>query len=77
MSDYTTGKHARGTCDRCGFVYQLNSLKPLIINMSVSGLLVCQECHEKDHPQLQQGRYPVRDPQAVRNPRPDTPSGED
>jgi len=33
--------------------------------------LVCKQCWEKDHPQLQLGMYPVDDPQAVRNPRPD------
>ena len=29
------------------------------------------ECWEPDHPQLQLGLYPVNDPQAVREPRPD------
>jgi len=32
---------------------------------------VCPECWEPDHPQLQLGLYPVNDPQAVREPRPD------
>jgi hypothetical protein len=32
---------------------------------------VCQECWDPDHPQLQLGMYPVNDPQAVREPRPD------
>ena len=32
---------------------------------------VCQNCWEPDHPQLQLGLYPVNDPQAVRDPRPD------
>lgn len=34
-------------------------------------MLVCPECWEQDHPQLMLGMYPVADPQALRNPRPD------
>lgn len=33
--------------------------------------MVCPECWEPDHPQLQLGMYPVDDPQALRNPRRD------
>jgi hypothetical protein len=32
---------------------------------------VCPTCWEPDQPQLQLGMYPVDDPQAVREPRPD------
>ena len=32
---------------------------------------VCPECWDPDQPQLQLGMYPVNDPQAVREPRPD------
>jgi hypothetical protein len=32
---------------------------------------VCQNCWEPDQPQLSLGLYPVNDPQAVREPRPD------
>lgn len=77
MSTYASGKYAKGTCDRCGFVYALNSLQALTINLQKTNILVCHECFEQDHPQLQVGRYPVLDPQALPNPRPDTPSGED
>ncbi len=34
--------------------------------------MVCQACWVPDQPQLQLGMYPVDDPQAIRNPRPDT-----
>lgn len=77
MRTYASGKNANGTCDRCGFVYKLKTLKPLTINSSKTNILVCNTCWEQDHPQLKLGRYPVYDPQAIRNPRPDTPSGED
>jgi hypothetical protein len=33
---------------------------------------VCQSCWDPDQPQLSLGLYPVNDPQAVREPRPDT-----
>jgi hypothetical protein len=32
---------------------------------------VCKTCWDPDQPQLQLGMYPVNDPQAVREPRPD------
>lgn len=32
---------------------------------------MCPTCWESDHPQNMQGMYPVNDPQALRNPRPD------
>ena len=34
-------------------------------------ILVCPECWEEDHPQLLLGMYPINDPQALQNPRPD------
>ena len=40
--------------------------------MDKTGLLVCQECWDADHPQNHLGREPVNDPQALRNPRPDS-----
>lgn len=33
---------------------------------------MCPECWDPDQPQLLLGMFPVDDPQAVRNPRPDT-----
>lgn len=49
----------------------LKTLKELVIKTKKTNLLVCTECWEPDHPQLQLGMYPVEDPQAVRNPRVD------
>lgn len=71
MSQFASGKNALGVCDRCGFQYKLLELRPLTVNRNVTNLLVCDECWEPDHPQNELGRYPVRDPQAIRNPRPD------
>ena len=77
MTAFSSGKNANGTCDRCGFVYKLHSLKALTVNESLTNLLVCEECWEEDHPQYRAGKLHVVDPQAVENARADTPSGED
>ena len=68
---FASGKHAIAECDRCGFQYKLKKLKPLVIKTKNVNIIVCPTCWEKDHPQLQLGMYPVDDPQALRNPRPD------
>ena len=70
-SKFSSGKYAIAQCDRCGFRYKLKQLKQLVIKTKNVNILVCQECWEPDQPQLQLGMYPVNDPQAVRNPRPD------
>lgn len=70
-SKFSSGKNAIAECDRCGFRYKLKQLKTLVIKTKNINLLVCPECWEPDQPQLSLGLYPVKDPQAVRNPRPD------
>ena len=69
---FASGKHAIAQCDRCSFRFKLKDLKRLIIKTKNVNLLVCKECWEPDQPQLSLGMYPVDDPQALRNPRPDT-----
>ena len=73
-SKYSSGKNAISQCDRCGFRFKLKQLKRLVIKTKNVNILVCPECWEPDQPQLSLGLYPVNDPQAVRNPRPDSPS---
>jgi len=68
---FASGRNAISECDRCGFRYKLKELRSLIIKTKNVNILVCPECWEEDQPQLQLGMYPVNDPQAVRNPRPD------
>ena len=68
---FASGKNAIAECDRCGQRYKLKVLKREIIKTKNYDLLVCPECWDPDHPQLQLGMYPVDDPQGVRNPRPD------
>lgn len=71
-SKYTVGRRSFGFCDRCGFRYKLAQLKKLTIKTQNVNIKVCPECWEADHPQLQLGMYPVQDPQAIEDPRPDT-----
>jgi hypothetical protein len=76
MARYATGKHALGSCDRCGWNFRLNALKELIVNEAKTNLLVCAACFDKDHPQYLVGKLPVEDPQALQNPRPDKAEGD-
>ena len=71
-SKFASGKFAISECDRCGQRFKLNKLKSLVIKTKNVNILVCPECWDPDQPQLQLGMYPVNDPQAIRNPRPDT-----
>jgi len=68
---FTSGKNSIAECDRCGQRFKLTILKKEVVRTKTYNLLVCPECWDPDHPQLLQGMYPVDDPQAVRNPRPD------
>lgn len=69
---FASGKIAIAMCDRCGFRFKLRDLRTLIVKTKPVNVLVCKECWDPDHPQLQLGMYPVDDPQALRNPRRDT-----
>ena len=69
---FSSGKFAIAECDRCGQRYKLKELQKLVVKQQIKNILVCPECWEPDQPQLSLGMYPVDDPQAVRNPRPDT-----
>lgn len=68
---FASGKNSIAQCDRCDERFKLKQLRPLIIKTKNVNLLVCPTCWEPDQPQLQLGMYPVDDPQAIRNPRPD------
>jgi hypothetical protein len=68
---FTTNKNAIADCDVCGFQFKLKTLKSLFVRKTKTNILACNECWNPDQPQNLQGMYPVSDPQAVRNPRPD------
>ena len=68
---FSSGKNSIAECDRCGFRFKLKYLKKLVIKTKQVTIKVCSTCWEPDQPQLQLGMYPVDDPQALREPRPD------
>lgn len=70
-TNFSSGKHSIAECDRCGQRFKLGQLRKLTIKTKMVSIKVCPECWEQDQPQLQLGMYPVNDPQAVREPRPD------
>jgi hypothetical protein len=70
-SKYASGKNSIAECDRCGFRYKLKELKKEVVKTHLFNIKVCPSCWSPDQPQLQLGLYPVNDPQAVREPRPD------
>jgi len=69
---FASGPRAIAMCDICGFQFKLKELKTQIVKTKPVNDRVCKECWSPDHPQLQLGMYPVDDPQALRNPRPDS-----
>lgn len=71
-SKFSSGKYAIAECDRCGQRYKLSELKKEVIKTKLFQIKVCPTCWDPDQPQLSLGLYPVNDPQAVREPRPDT-----
>ena len=68
---FASGKYAIAECDRCAQRYKLKELRIQTVKTRPFKIKVCQSCWDQDQPQLQLGMYPVNDPQAVREPRPD------
>ena len=71
-NQFASAKYSIAQCDRCNFRYKLKELKTQTVKTKPYKIKVCQTCWDPDQPQLQLGMYPVNDPQAVREPRPDT-----
>ena len=69
---FASGKYSIAECDRCGQRYKLQELRKQVVKTKIYNIKVCKSCWDPDQPQLQLGMYPVSDPQAVREPRPDT-----
>jgi hypothetical protein len=69
---FANGRKAFGFCDLCGFRFDLKRLKNLVVKTKETQIKACPQCWTPDQPQLQLGMYPISDPQAIRNPRPDT-----
>ena len=69
---FANGKKAFGFCDVCSFRFDLKKLKNLTVKTKQTQIKACPQCWTPDQPQLQLGMYPISDPQAIRDPRPDT-----
>jgi hypothetical protein len=70
-NQFASGKYAIAECDRCAQRYMLKELRKQVVKTKLYNIKVCPSCWDPDQPQLQLGMYPVNDPQAVREPRPD------
>jgi len=69
---FANGAKAFGFCDVCGFRFDLKKLKNLVVKTKNTQIKACPQCWTPDQPQLQLGMYEISDPQAIRDPRPDT-----
>jgi hypothetical protein len=70
-NQFAAGSRAIACCDRCGFQFKLKELKKETVKGKLHNIMVCSACWSMDHPQLMLGMYPINDPQALRDPRPD------
>ena len=68
---FASGKYALGICDRCGFTCKLLDLRSEVVNRVTTGLDVCQDCYDEDHPQLRLGEVDANDAEALESPSPD------
>lgn len=68
-SAYALGKHALAICDRCGCRARYLEMKDQVVNSVKTGLRVCPDCLDQDHPQLKLNKVRINDPQALRYPR--------
>lgn len=75
-SQFASNKKAISYCDICGWEYKLKELRSLIVKNRDTNVKACPECWNEDQPQLRLGEFPVNDPQALRDPRPDTSLGD-
>ena len=68
---FASSRKVIAECDICGFRYKLRELKNIITRGRDTNIKACPDCFSPDHPQNKLGLFPVNDPQAIRNPRPD------
>lgn len=73
---FASEKRAIALCDRCGFRYPLKKLKTYVVLGKTVNQRVCPTCWEPDNIRNWVGiigaQKAADDPQALRNPRPDT-----
>ena len=69
---FASQRNSISCCDQCGFQVKRKTLRALTIKGRPTEILVCKACWVKENPQIYTGMYPVYDPQAIQDPRPDT-----
>lgn len=68
---YAQGKKAWGICDRTGLRYKLSDLVWEFHNGQRTGLRIGKDVVDPDHPQNFLGRVRIKDPQSLRDSRPE------
>lgn len=71
MARFARGTLSVAICDRCGMKVRYLDLRPQIFDGAMTGLMVCPDCLDEDHPQLKVGRNFKPEPQALEHPRPE------
>lgn len=69
---FASGKYAWGICDTCGVRVPLRSLQIQTVMGRRTGIKSCETCNDPDHEQNFLPKFVQNDPQALRDPRPDT-----
>jgi len=69
---YAIGKKSIAICDRCGCREKYILMQFQVVNSVRTGLRVCRDCMDQDHPQLKLNRVRIDDPQALRYARPES-----
>lgn len=68
---FATGKWAYRVCDKCGVSFPYNQLRPTTIRGKPTGMLVCEDDFDPDHPQNFLPDVITVDAEALRNARPE------
>lgn len=76
MVAFASGRHAKAICDNCGRTLPYVELRKQVVAQRPTGLLVCEDCFDIDHPQLMLGRFRIEDPISLKNARPDFPQSQ-
>ena len=70
---FASGKIALAICDKCGFECPYLELRETVVDSSLTGIKVCNDCWDPDHPQNKVGDLIIDDKIALEDPRPDVP----
>ena len=69
---FAAGRYSWGNCDICGIRTRYLDLRMTYVMGHRRGIKACHTCWDPDHPQNFLPKFVQNDPQAIRDPRPDT-----